>query len=151
VRGLLGHLIRIGSAEPASAHPAADVGTAELCAAKAGPRRAKTGRTAVYAVRVRTTFKSEMLQLQAELQLERQQQARSPGRVTEGEVIETMLEAFQAARRNGGTAAASVALADEVWQGIDAIARHEHCSAAQTIERLVVQRIAELGLLPRRS
>src|SRR6202042_906795 len=63
--------------------------------------RSRTGRTDVYAVRVRESFKGEILRLQAELQLERQKSNAKARRVTEGEIIELMLEAYKVARRNG--------------------------------------------------
>ena len=88
--------------------------------------------------------------LQAELQLERQKLKGKARKVTEGEVIELMLEAFKAARRNGDAAGNAVPLADDVWQGVHEIARRLQCSSAEVVEQLVVQKVAELGLLPRK-
>ena len=112
--------------------------------------RRRTGRTEVYAVRVRESFKGEILGLQAELQLERQKLKGKARRVTEGEVIDLMLEAFKVARRNGGADGNAVPLANDVWQGVHEIARRLQCSPADVVEQLVVQKVAELGLLPRK-
>lgn len=107
-----------------------------------------TGRTEVYAVRVRGSFKGEILRAVAELQLERQ----GPGRqrkVTEGEVMELMLEAFKTARRDGDISSYGVPLANDVWRGASELARRMQMSPAEVIERLIVERIAELGLMAR--
>jgi len=113
------------------------------------PRR--TGRTSVYAVRVSENFKGEMLTLQAELQLERHEVMGKAKRITEGEIIEKMLEVFKAARRSSSPIGNAVPLAKDVWQGVDAIARRLGISPAAVVEQLVVQKVAELGLLPRRT
>lgn len=41
-------------------------------------------------------------------------------------------------------------LTKDVWDGVHEIARHLASPAAQVIEELVVHKIAELGLLPRK-
>ena len=110
----------------------------------------RSGRTAVYAVRVRDGFKSDILGLQAELQLERQRSQGKARKVTEGEVIELMLEVFKG-RHAHDTAGGAVPIGDDVWHGVHEIARKMHCAPAEVIERLVVQKVAELGLLPRRT
>ena len=112
--------------------------------------RCRTGRSAVYAVRVRESFKGEILALQAELQLERQKVGAKAKKVTEGEVIELMLEAFRAARRNGDGVGLAVPIANDVWQAVHELSRRLQCSPAAVVERLVVAKVAELNLLPRR-
>lgn len=113
------------------------------------PVSRKTGRTEVFAVRVGKSFKSEILRLLAELQLERHNAGNHGRRVTEGEIMELMLEAYKAARRNGDAAGHAVPLADDVWCGAHEISRHMGISPSEVIERLVVQKIAELGLFAR--
>jgi hypothetical protein len=56
---------------------------------------------AVYAVRVREGFKGEIRELQAELQLERERLTDKSRKVTEGEIMELMLDALKAARHKG--------------------------------------------------
>jgi hypothetical protein len=112
--------------------------------------RRRTGRTEVYAVRVRDSFKGEILALQGQLQLERQKSSRAARKVTEGEIIELMLEAYKATRRTGEAGENAVLLTKDVWDGVHEIARHSASPAAQVVEELVVHRIAELGLLPRK-
>ena len=112
--------------------------------------RRRTGRTEVYAVRVRDSFKGEILGLQAELQLERQKASGKARKVTEGEIIELMLEAYKAARRNGEAGGNAVPLAKDVWDGVHEIARRLQSPPAAIVEELVVHKIAELGLLPRK-
>ena len=125
-----------------------DAASAPQEASGANPSRSrKTGRTEVYAVRVRETFKGEISRVAAEIQLERQNQNARARRVTEGEVMELMLEAFKAARRNGEVSGHAVAIADDVWRGAAEIARALQITPAEVVERLVVQKIAELGLL----
>lgn len=116
----------------------------------AEPPKARSARTSVYGVRVADTFKGEMLALQAELQLERQRQSPKARKVTEGEVIEAMLDCFKTARTGGASSGLAVSLPAEVWQGIHAIARHRRMSPSQVVEELVVRQVAELRLLPQR-
>ncbi len=59
--------------------------------------------------------------------------------------MELMLEAYKAARRNGEAAGHAVPLADDVWCGAHEISRRMGISPAEVIERLVVQKIAELN------
>jgi hypothetical protein len=87
--------------------------------------------------------------LQAEVQLERQKSNGQARKVTEGEVIELMLEAYKAARRDGECGNA-VPLTNDVWDGVHEIARRLQTSPAEIVEQLVVHKIAELGLLPRK-
>ena len=110
----------------------------------------RTGRTKVYAARVRDGFKGEILALQAELQLEHQNMNRRARKVTEGELLELMLDALKTARRNGGAIGYAVPIANDVWQAVHEIARRLQCSPADVVEQLVVQKIDQLGLLPRR-
>jgi hypothetical protein len=62
-------------------------------------------------VHVRESFKGEILGLQAELQVERQKASGNARKVTEGEIIELMLEAYKTARRNGEAGGKAVPLA----------------------------------------
>ena len=96
--------------------------------------RSRTGRTDVYAVRVRENFKGEILALQAELQLERQTSNGKARRVTEGEIIELMLEAYRAAQRTGEACGSAVALKRDVWNGVHEIARRLQRSPAEIVE-----------------
>jgi len=112
--------------------------------------RAKSLRDAVYAVRVREGFKSEMLRLQAELQLERQDQFGKCGKVTGGEVVELMLQAFKAMRGKHKPSPLAVPLSQDVCEGIHAIARFCRITPAQVVEALVVRQINELGLMPQK-
>jgi hypothetical protein len=112
--------------------------------------RNRTGRTDIYAVRVRESFKGEILRLQAELQLERPKSNEKAHRVTEGEIIELMLEAYKVARHNGEVCGNAVPLRKDIWDGIYEISRQLQSSPAEIVEQLVVQKIAELGLLPRK-
>lgn len=108
------------------------------------PSRRKTGRTEVYGVRVRPNFKGEMLILLASIQQERQQQSVKARRVTEGELIELMLETFKAARRNGDGQGYGIALANEVLQSVHELARHMQATPAEVVEHLVAQKMEEL-------
>ena len=108
-----------------------------------------TARRQIYAVRVRDNFKGEILTLQAELQLERQKRNCRSKKVTDGEIMEMMLDSFKAARRDGATSGNAVPVADDVWLGVHELARGLDCSPAEVVERLVVEKIAELRLLPR--
>ncbi len=117
--------------------------------ADAGAQK-RSGRTEVYSVRVRDNFKGEMLRLEAEIQIERQRCKGKIRKVTEGEVVELMLETFNAARRNGEVAGKAVPLANDVWDGVHAIARRRQCTPAEVVEQLVVLKVAELNLLPRK-
>ncbi|MFA5957815.1 hypothetical protein [Hyphomicrobium sp.] len=117
-------------------------------AGKPRPSRA-TGRTEVYAVRVRDTFKGEVRRAVAEIELERQKTGSQARKVTEGEVMEIMLEALKATRRNGGASGYAVPLADDVWRGASELGRRMQMPAGEVIERLMVKEIAALGLLAR--
>lgn len=112
--------------------------------------KTKTGRTALYAVRTREDFKHEITGLQAEMTLERRKSG-GKGKVTEGEILELMLEAFKAARRNGEASSSAVPLANDIWDGVHAIAKRTKKSPAEVVETLVVERVAELGLIPRKA
>jgi hypothetical protein len=71
-------------------------------------------------------------------------------RVTEGKIIELMLEAYKLARRDGAGYGNAVPLSKEVWDGVHKIAHRLQSSPAEIIEELVVHKIAELGLLRRK-
>jgi hypothetical protein len=109
-----------------------------------------SGRTALYAVRVRDGFKREVLSLQAEVQLERQRSKGKARKVTEGEIMELMLDALKAFRRNSGAAGHAVPVANDVWLGIHELARRLQRTPAEVFEELVVEKVAALGLVPRR-
>ena len=119
----------------------------------APPKRTRrtSGRTQVYSVRVRDGFKADILCLQAELQIE---QSRMPGparKIAEGEVIELVLQAFKASRASSPALAGAMTLSNEVIEGIRAIADAERITPAEALERLVVQKFAQLGLAPQRQ
>ncbi|MBS0251581.1 MAG: hypothetical protein JSR78_11030 [Proteobacteria bacterium] len=128
-------------AAPATAAP-------QVTGMKSRPSRV-TGRTEVYAVRVRESFKGDVRRTVAEIELERQQGNAQARKVTEGEVMELMLEALKVARRNGGPSGYAVPLADDVWRGAAKLGRRMQMSAGEVIERLVVDKIAALGVLER--
>jgi hypothetical protein len=107
----------------------------------------ESARRVVYGVRVREGFKGEILALQAELQYESQQLTGKMRKVTDGEIMELMLKALKAERRNGGAEGKAVALADEVREAIDEIARRLRKPAAEVLEELIVEKMIELGLL----
>ena len=111
--------------------------------------RRRTGRTEVYAVRVRDSFKGEIWDCRR-APAQRRKSSGTARKVTEGEIIELMLEAYKATRRNGEAGGNAVLLTKDVWDGVHEIARHLASPAAQVIEELVVHKIAELGLLPRK-
>lgn len=112
--------------------------------------RSKSRRDAVYSVRVRDDFKSKMHRLQAELQIERQDLLGKCRKVTEGEVVELMLEAFKAKRGQSTGSALAVPLSKDVWEGIHSIARFRRIAPAQVVEELVVRQINDLGLMPQK-
>ena len=153
---IFAHIVGSGAKKEGAPIVAAETPAAELDrsddAPTAEPRRVRrrTGRTEVYAVRVRDSFKGEILGLQAELQLERRKSSGTARKVTEGEIIELMLAAYKATRRNGEAGGSAVLLTKDVWDGVHEIAQHLASPAAQVIEELVVHKIAELGLLPRK-
>lgn len=153
---IFAHIVGSGAKKEGAPIAAAETMAAELGHSDDAPTaehrrvRRRTGRTEVYAVRVRDSFKGEILGLQAELQLERRKSSGTARKVTEGEIIELMLEAYKATRRNGEAGGGAVLLTKDVWDGVHEIARHLGSPAARVIEELVVHKIAELGLLPRK-
>lgn len=106
-------------------------------------------RSAQYSVRVQEGFKREILLLQAQLQEERQRNGGSARKVTEGELIELMLEIYKFARREGCITGHAVPIKDEVWDGLRQIAHHEGASPAEVFEQLVVEKFVALGLQAR--
>jgi hypothetical protein len=70
--------------------------------------------------------------------------------VTEGEIVELMLETFKASQRNDERCGNALPLTKDVWEGLHEIARRLQSSPVDVVEQLVVQKIAELGLLPRK-
>ena len=153
---IFANLIGSGARKESAAIVSAETPAAELDQSDDAPTaehrrvRRRTGRTEVYAVRVRDSFKSEILGLQAQLQLEREKSSRTARKVTEGEIIELMLETYKATRRPGEASVKAVLLTQDVWDGVHEIARHLSSPVAQVIEELVVHEIAKLGLLPRK-
>lgn len=117
----------------------------------AKPRRRKTGRTCSYSVRVRDGFKGEILGLLAEMQVERLRLGGDARKFTEGELIEIMLSAFTAARQGRPADGMIVPLTADVWQGVQALARAQRTTPAIVLEELVVQKVAALGLVPRKT
>jgi hypothetical protein len=141
-----------GSADRHQLDAIQDVAGPGAATADAGPRRRRrTGRTKVYAVRMRESFKSEILGFQAEVQLERQKLNRRARKVTEGELLELMLETFKVSRSNGDVSGYAVLIPNVVWQGLHEIARRLQCSPTDAFEQLVVQKLDEFGLLARKS
>ena len=61
-----------------------------------------------------------------------------------------MLEAFKQKQVNGNAAAPEVPLSNDVCHGVHEIARHLEISPSDVVEQLVVQKVAELGLVPRK-
>lgn len=61
-----------------------------------------------------------------------------------------MLEALKAARRNGDATGKAVPLALHVWESVHQIAQRPKVTASEVVEQLVVRKVAELWLLPRK-
>lgn len=108
-------------------------------------------RTEIYTVRVRDGFKAEVRCLQAEIQIARSKNNGKAPKVTEGEVIELLLESFKMARSTPEPGGLAAPIADEIWQAVHKIADHHQISPAEVVERLVVKKVAELGLFPRKA
>lgn len=117
----------------------------------AKPRRRKTGRTCSYSVRVRDGFKREILELLAEIQIERLTQGGDARKMTEGELVEMMLSVFKAAGHGGHAEGMTVRLNADIWHGLHAIAHARRTTPHVVLEELVVRKVAELGLLPRKT
>jgi len=109
------------------------------------------GSTAPYTVRARRGFKSEVIGLLTELQAERLNKHGATKRVTEREMLELMLDAYKAVRRNGGASGYAVPLPEEVWLGVQEIARQTSCSPAEALESLIVEKLEALGLAGRKT
>ena len=108
-------------------------------------------RTEIYTARVRDGFKGEVRCLQAEIQIARSRNNGKAPKVTEGEVIELLFDNFKAARSTFEPGGLVAPIGDEIWQAVHKIADHQQISPAEVVERLVVQKAAELGLFPRKS
>lgn len=104
-----------------------------------------------YTVRVRSSFKSEVIALLTELQAERLGKHGATRRVTEREMLELMLDAYKAVRRNGGASGFASPLPQDVWLGAQAVAKAMQCSPAEALESLVVEKIETLGLAGRKA
>jgi hypothetical protein len=122
---------------------------AEPPATRDAKPKKRTGRVAVFAVRVRNTFKGDILALQSEFQLARWSLDETARKASEGEVMEFLLDSGKAALCNGAATPSQVPLANAVCLGLQEIARHLDCSPADAGERLVAEKIGELGLLPK--
>ncbi len=96
-------------------------------------------------MRVHVGFKGEVLELQVELQLERQKHGGKAPRITEGEIIELMLKTFKAAR-------CCPCDADTGRHMLEAEADRAPIAqgAGRGLKRLVVEKVAELGLILRK-
>jgi hypothetical protein len=132
--------------------PKQDVQTIELKptpAAEMAKPRSKARQTRPYRVRVRQGFEREILLLQGQIQTERQQGGGKARKVTQGEVVELMLESFLVARRNRECAGYAVPIPDDVWYGLDQIAHRLQMSKADAFEQLIIEKLTELGLIPR--
>jgi hypothetical protein len=114
------------------------------------PAQTTSKRPEIYTARVRDGFKGEVRCLQAELQIARSRINGKAPKVTEGEVIEMMLDSFRKDRSVAEPRGPAAPIADEIWHAIHKIAHHQQISPSEVIERLVVQKVAELGLLPRK-
>ena len=135
---------------PLATHADPSPNDGELPVADDRLSRQRSGRTHVYSARVGAGFRGEVLRLQAQLQLERQSvEGNRARRVTDGEVLELMLEALKCARRNGESSGYAVSVADEVWLGVHELARRMQQAPADVLEQLVADKLDELGLLPR--
>ena len=113
------------------------------------PARPRTGRTDTFSVRVRRGFKDDLALLRAQVELERQEMGTASKRVTDGEIMELMLDALKASRRDGTARTDAVPIPGDVWRALREVARHQQAPAAEIFEQLVVDKVAELGLLPR--
>ena len=109
------------------------------------------GQTAPYTVRVRSSFKSEVVALLTELQAERLNKHGATKRVTEREMLELMLDAYKAVRRNGGASGYAAPLPQDVWLGIQEIAKETACSPAEALEGLIVEKLEALGFAGRKT
>lgn len=114
---------------------------------KAKAMRRRTGRTAVYAARVTEGFKDKLVALQAELILEQCRNGKAR-RITDGELLEILLETFKALRRDRDREQATNIVSDDVWEGLRAIAAHFGVKPEEALERIVVEKVDELRLLP---
>ena len=107
--------------------------------------------TSPYTVRVRSSFKGEVIALLTELQAERLNKHGATRRVTEREMMELMLDAYKAVRRNNGASGYASPLPEEVWLGVQAIGKEMGCSPAEAVESLVVEKLEALGLAGRKT
>jgi hypothetical protein len=99
-----------------------------------------------YSVRVRPSFKSEVLVLVAKRQLQSQAPGGKARRVTEGELIESMLDTYKTFLRNGELVGRSVPIPTVVWERLERIADELRLPVSEAFERLVDQELAALGL-----
>ena len=116
-------------------------------AAAPPPPPRKKSRSCVYSVRVRESSKGEVLEIQAEMQLERRSSGRKARKITEKEIIELALEMLKVARRNGMGSGHAVPIPNDVWDGLEELARRQKKSMAEMFEELVVDRFVELERL----
>lgn len=97
-----------------------------------------------YSVRVRPSFKSEVLLLVARRQLQSQPPGGGARRVTEGEFVELMLDTYKTFLRNGELVGRSVPIPTVVWEGLEQIARELQLPVADAFEQLVVEKLNTL-------
>lgn len=97
-----------------------------------------------YSVRVRPSFKSEVLLMVARRQLQSQPPGGGARRVTEGEFVELMLDTYKTFLRNGELVGRSVPIPTVVWEGLEQIARELQLPVADAFEQLVVEKLNTL-------
>jgi len=130
---------------------AAKTGQAPVASATTIETRVPTAQTTPYTVRARSSFKGEVVALLTELQAERLNKHGATRRVTEREMMELMLDAYKAVRRNNGASGYASPLPEEVWLGVQAIGKEIGCSPAEALESLVVEKLEALGLAGRKT
>ena len=123
-----------------------EFGSDATCRGSAAAASQKS-RSCVYSVRVRESSKGEVLEIQAEMQLERRSSGRKARKITEKEIIELALEMLKVARRNGMGSGHAVPIPNDVWDGLEELARRQKKSMAEMFEELVVDRFVELERL----
>ena len=71
--------------------------------------------------------------------------------MTEREMLELMLHAYKAVRRNVGASGYAAPLPEVVWLGVQEIARQTSCSPAEALDSLIVEKLEALGFAGRRT
>lgn len=137
------------TAGPAAEGQPREVSTIPVGGGSAGPPRGPTEGRQVYSVRVRPSFKGEILSLVAKRQLQRQRRSGKARRVTEGEVMEVMLDAYRAFYRNGEMVGRAVPIPTVVWEGLERIAHELQMPVPDAFEHLVVEKLNQLAVMQR--